>query len=146
RVRAADCGVGCEKDRTRSIQPEPHMVVGRHLEPFGLHRGVRRVASKTGGGGGPRVLRHTLTPGCIRNPWLYPHDVTLVVHLLLCADEAYLRRAERIAAHRGRGDCLERCLLLLAYLHEAVRGVPVARTTPTSKLPVATGPPAAMHL
>src|SRR5262249_19199340 len=33
------------------IQPEPHLVVGRHLEPFGLHRGAR-VGSESGNGGG----------------------------------------------------------------------------------------------
>ncbi len=40
-VLAADRGVGCETDRNRSVQPEPHLVVGRHLEPSRLHRGAR---------------------------------------------------------------------------------------------------------
>jgi hypothetical protein len=54
------------------------------------------------------------------------------LRLLLCGGEAcrlariamtVITRAERIAAHRARGDRLKWCLLLLANLHRAVKGL-----------------------
>ena len=55
-VLAADRGVGCAPDRDRSVQPEPHLVVGRHVEPSRLHRGARPVRSKSAVADGRRRL------------------------------------------------------------------------------------------
>src|ERR1019366_504365 len=52
-------------------------VVGRHLEPFGLHRAARRVGSSSGSGGGQTSPS---PPPCL-SPGAVSRDVTLLIHV-----------------------------------------------------------------
>src|SRR6185295_14795247 len=65
-VLAADRRVGCKTNRPRSIQSEPHLVVGRHLEPSRLHRGAGSIERLTRSGGRLARASRPLLFSCAR--------------------------------------------------------------------------------